>query len=89
VWGPGNGWRVHQYFLADMRRIDRVERPYLSVGSYLWPQDLDRMERIPQELMAYLPPVPPGYAMGYYDGYCLVYDPYSLVIVGMIDLYEY
>jgi hypothetical protein len=50
---------------------------------------VERMERIPQDLMAYLPPVPPGYAIGYYDGYCLVYDPYSLMIVGMIDLYEY
>jgi len=89
VWGPGSGWRLHQYFLADIRRVDRVQRPYLSVGSYLWPSDLDRMRQIPPDLLAYLPQVPAGYAIGYYDGYCLVYDPYSLMIVGMIDLYEY
>jgi hypothetical protein len=33
--------------------------------------------------------VPPGYEIGYYDGYCLVYDPYSLEIVSVIDLYRY
>jgi hypothetical protein len=39
--------------------------------------------------MVYLPPVPPGYEIGYFDGYCLVYDPYTLRIESVLDLYRY
>jgi len=39
--------------------------------------------------MVYLPPMPPGYALGYYDGYCLLYDQRTLRIVSVIDLYRY
>jgi hypothetical protein len=39
--------------------------------------------------MTYLPPVPLGYEVGYYDGYCLVYDPNSLLVASVFDLYQY
>jgi hypothetical protein len=89
VWGPGNGWRLHQFFLGDIHRMHRMHRHHLFIGGYFPRIFLDRVQPIPPGLMVYLPPVPPGYEIGYYDGYCLVYDPQTLVIVSVIDLYRY
>jgi hypothetical protein len=41
---------------------------------------------IPMELLGQLPPVPPGYAIGYYYGYTVVYDPVSFYILSVLDL---
>jgi hypothetical protein len=89
AWGGGNGWRLHQFFLGDMRGVNRWHRPYFFPGGYFPAVYLDRMQPIPPELMWYLPPVPPGYEIGYFEGYCLVFDPISLRVVSVIDLYRY
>ena len=88
-WGNGSGWRLHRFFIGDMRPINRMHRNHFFIGDYFPHAFLDRIQPIPAGLMVYLPPVPPGYEIGYYDGYCLVYDPYSLEIVSVIDLYRY
>jgi hypothetical protein len=67
----------------------RMHRNYLFIGGYIPERLFDRIQPIPAGLMVDLPPVPPGYEIGYFDGYCLVYDPYSLEIIGLIDLYRY
>jgi hypothetical protein len=47
------------------------------------------MVPIPPSLIAYLPPIPAGYQIGYYDGYAIVYDPYTGMILSIIDLFNY
>ncbi len=89
VWGGGNGWRLHQFFLGDMRGMNRRHRQDFYPGTYLPRIYLGSIQPIPPDLMVYLPPVPPGYSVGYYDGYCLLYDPYTLRIVSVVDLYRY
>lgn len=89
AWGAGNGWRLHQFFLGDIRPMSRSHRSNFFIGGYFPQILLDRIRPIPQGLMVDLPPVPPGFEIGYFGGYCLVYDPYSLEIVGLIDLYRY
>jgi hypothetical protein len=37
-------------------------------------------------VVSFLPPPPPGYTMGYFNGYVVVYDPVSFYIVNVIDL---
>jgi hypothetical protein len=88
AWGAGNRWRLHQFFLGDFHRVNRWHRHQLFVGGYFPRIVLSEIQPIPPDLMFYLPPVPPGYAVGYYDGYCLLYDPFSLRIVSVIDLYR-
>jgi hypothetical protein len=70
-----------------VHRVNRWHRHQLFVGGYCPRIFLREIQPIPPGLMFHLPPVPPGYAVGYYDGYCLLYDPYSLRIVSLIDLY--
>jgi len=89
VWGGGDGWRLHQFFRGDMQRIHRMRRRSLVVGGFLPRSYVGMIQPIPPGLMVYLPPVPPGYEVGYYDGYGLLYDPRTLRIVSAIDLYRY
>jgi hypothetical protein len=89
AWGGGNGWRLHQFYLGDMRRIDRWNRHSFYPGGYLRRIYLNRIQPIPPDLAMYLPPVPPGYEVGYFDGYCLLFDPFTLRIASVIDLYLY
>jgi hypothetical protein len=39
-------------------------------------------------VLAYLPPPPPGYLVGYYDGYVVVYDPTTYFIANVVDLMD-
>jgi len=43
---------------------------------------------LPPNIYGYLPPPPPGYSMGYFDGYVVVYDPVSYFIANVIDLLQ-
>lgn len=89
AWGPGNGWRLRHFFIGNGRPVNRWHRHHLFVGGYLPVHFLGNMQPVPPSLMFYLPPVPRGYEIGFFDGYCVVYDPYTLRIVSVIDLYEY
>ena len=85
----GNGWRLRHYFNGDMARINRNRRPHFFVGSYFPRQYVTLIQPIPPDVYGYLPPPPPGYAMGYYDGYTVVYDPATLLIASVLDLFRY
>ena len=37
-------------------------------------------------MYGYLPPPPPGYMMGYFDGYVVVYDPVTYFVADVVDL---
>jgi hypothetical protein len=41
---------------------------------------------LPPRVVSYLRPPPPGYQMGYFNGYVVVYDPATGFIVNVIDL---
>ncbi len=44
------------------------------------------IEPVPADVVSYLPPPPPGYQFGFVDGYCVVYDPTTFLIIDVIDL---
>jgi hypothetical protein len=43
---------------------------------------------LPPHVYGYLPPPPPGYNTGYYDGYVVVYDPVTYFIANVVDLLQ-
>jgi hypothetical protein len=85
----GVGWRLHRYYGPRMGGINRYRRPHFYAGGFFPQIWVGNIQPIPPELLMYMPPVPPGYAVGYYDGYCIVYDPNSLYILSVIDLFRY
>lgn len=80
--------RLHSYYINRMRDIDRSNRPVFSVGGYFPYTYIGYLSPLPAELYGTLPPPPPGYQMGYYDGYVIVYDPVTGFIVSVIDLLQ-
>jgi hypothetical protein len=89
IWGGGNGWRLHQFFLGNRPLVRPIHRHHFYVGGYFPSMYLPYMQPIPIDLLEYLPPVPPGYDIGYFDGYGLVYDSNTLRVLSAIDLYRY
>jgi hypothetical protein len=68
--------------------INRARRPHFVVGGFFPYGDIPYISPIPGTLYGQLPPAPPGYSMGYYDGYVVVYDPVSYFIANVIDLIQ-
>ena len=50
--------------------------------------DIGYLTGVPPSLYGYLPPPPPGYQMGYFDGYVVVYDPLTYFIANVVDLLQ-
>ena len=86
VWNRGNVRRLRHYFHEDIRNVNKWHRRRLFAGRYFPPRYVDYIQPIPPSLMVYLPPVPPRYRIGYFDGYCFVYDPRTLMVVSVVDL---
>jgi hypothetical protein len=66
--------------------INRARRPVFSVGGFFPYADIGYLQPLPPSLYGQIPPPPPGYSVGYYDGYVVVYDPLSYFIANVIDL---
>lgn len=44
------------------------------------------IQPVPSSYWAGMPPPPPGYMYGYYDGYMVAYDPTTRIIADVMDL---
>ena len=47
-----------------------------------------RIKSVPSSYYRTLPPPPPGYRMGYYDGYVVAYNPTTQIIADVLDLVD-
>lgn len=74
--------------MNQLRAINRANRPVFRVGGYFPYAYIGYLSPLPQGLYGELPPPPPGYQMGYYDGYVVVYDPVTFYIAAVIDLMQ-
>lgn len=85
---PNDRDSLRRYYQSRFRSINRSRRPVFSIGGFFPYASIQYLSPLPASLYGTLPPPPPGYAMGYYDGYVIVYDPVSYVIVNVIDLLQ-
>lgn len=79
---------LQRYYATRMRSINRSRRPVFRMGGFFPYGDIQYLSPIPVSLYGTLPPPPPGYQMGYYDGYVVVYDPVTYFIANVIDLLQ-
>lgn len=77
---------IKQHYRTELGHVDRAHRPHLIVGGYIPREQITYIQPVPVEVISGLPPVPAGYVWGYWDGYCVVYDPNTLAIVYVVDL---
>lgn len=85
-WRPGDNDRMRRYYRRNFGYINRGRRPVFVIGGYISFGDRGYFRPVPPHLLAYLPPPPPGYVIGYFDGYTVVYDPVTFEILSFVDL---
>jgi len=77
---------MRRYYRRNFGYINRGRRPIFVIGGYIPFGDRGYFTPIPPHLLTYLPPPPPGYVIGYFDGYAVVYDPVTYTILSFADL---
>lgn len=83
---PNDRNYLRNYYASRLGRINRARRPVFRMGMYFPYAYIGYLSPVPPSMWGMLPPIPPGYQVGYYDGYVVVYDPVTYYIVGVIDL---
>ncbi len=79
---------LHRYYLRSLAGINRANRPRFVMGGFFPYAYIPYISPLPPTVYGYLPPPPPGYSMGYYQGYVVVYDPVTYFIANVIDLLQ-
>src|SRR5262249_23227870 len=94
---PGEG-RAEDHFRAEDR--DHFS-PHYQKDIQQWHQHPDRrhqiragerlpngvrLKSVPASYYRTLPPPPPGYRFGYYDGYVVAYNPTTQIVADVLDL---
>jgi hypothetical protein len=77
---------LRHYYGRSLVYVNVSRRPVFVVGGFFPFADLGYMTAVPTAVYGYLPPPPPGYQVGYYQGYVVVYDPLTGYIANVIDL---
>ena len=85
---PNDRDLLRRHYLARLRYINRARRPIFTIGGYFPYGDIGYLSPLPVSLYGTMPPPPPGYQMGYYDGYVVVYDPITYFIANVVDLLQ-
>ena len=87
-WRPGDRAWLHRYYARNLGYINLATRPRFAIGGFFPFAYIPYITPVPPHVYSYLPPPPPGYQMGYYDGYVVVYDPVTYFIANVIDLMQ-
>lgn len=78
--------RLRSQYRSNYANVNRARRPHFYRGGYIPVTYRRYFQPVPPAVIGYLPPVPPGYAVGYYDGYVAVYSLATFAILNLIDL---
>lgn len=76
---------LRQYYNGPRNLPPGLLKKYYRTGT-LPPGWQKRFRPLPPMLVQQLPPVPPYYQQGYLDGYAVVIDPRTRVIVDAVDI---
>ena len=77
---------IKTHYREQLGHIDRAHRPHWVVGGFIDRGQVTYIEPVPAEVIVGFPAVPAGFVWGYWEGYCIVYDPNTLEIVYVVDL---
>jgi hypothetical protein len=78
--------RLKRHYQRVLGHVDRAHRPHFEPGHIIPVLYRPYITLAPLTLRRHLPPLPPGYVMGYYQGYSIVYDPTTFAIITIVDL---
>jgi Ni/Co efflux regulator RcnB len=78
--------RLASHYHGDVQRWSGRSqgRPHFERGQRI-PSNY-RFRAVPRSYYRDMPPPPPGYQYGYYDGYVVAYSPTTRIIADVLDL---
>jgi hypothetical protein len=85
---PNDRSYLQRYYRSRFASINRLNRPHFVIGGFFPYGDIPYITALPPDVYGYLPPPPPGYTMGYYQGYVVIYDPVTYFIANVIDILQ-
>ena len=71
----------------NINSVDRSHRVSIAREQVLPVQVRTEIQPVPVDVVSYLPPVPEGYMVGFVDGYCVVYNPNTFIVIDVLDLF--
>ncbi len=81
-----NKQTMKQHYQRILGNVDKQHRPSLQQGQPMPSKYRPYITAAPNSLKKRIPAVPNGYDIGYYQGYVVVYDPETFVILTLVDL---
>ncbi|KFZ39037.1 hypothetical protein HR45_01170 [Shewanella mangrovi] len=77
---------MQKHYHRILGKVDRHRRPKFNQGEVIPDRYRPYITPAPQTLVHRLTDLPRGCDVGYYQGYTVVYDPKTFVIVSLVDL---
>jgi len=80
--------RFSTHYRSNLRQYEQHpdRRHQIRAGERLPSDYRTRLKPVPESYYRGVPPPPPGYRFGYYDGYVVAYDPATQVVADVLDL---
>jgi Ni/Co efflux regulator RcnB len=82
---PEDAPKLRQHY-KNINKVDVAHRGDFRAGGQMPSDWRKHIRAVPADVVRELPPPPPGYVFGYIDGYCVAYNPTTLLIADVIDL---
>jgi Ni/Co efflux regulator RcnB len=85
---PDDGDRFASHYRSNLEQIRRHpdRRHSIRAGERLPNEFRGHLRAVPQSYYRYVPAPPPGYRLGYYDGYVVAYNPTTQIVADVLDL---
>jgi Ni/Co efflux regulator RcnB len=76
------------HYRSNIRQFEQHpdRRHQIRAGEHLPSDYRSRLKPVPESYYRGVPPSPPGYRFGYYDGYVVAYDPTTQIVADVLDL---
>lgn len=85
---PEHQSQFASHYRKQIRDIQKHpnRRYHISRGEQLPSDYRARLKPVPSSYYRNVPPPPPGYQFGYYDGYVVAYSPTTRIVADVLDL---
>ena len=80
--------RFSSHYRGNIRQMEKHpdRRHHIRAGERLPSDYRSRLKSVPTSYYRNMPPPPPGYRFGYYDGYVVAYNPTTQIVADVLDL---
>ena|SRR5579872_2903274 len=87
---PEHKDQFSSHYKSQIRDVQKHadRRQHINAGEQLPSDYRSRLKAVPRSYYRNVPPPPPGYQFGYYDGYVVAYNPTTRVVADVLDLVD-